>query len=199
MINELIIFSMRIKSYLFRHLNKLKFILLGVKLGKKPLIYNKVYLKVGRNSSIIIGDNFVFTSGNAVNPLCRNLYGCIATMPNARIQIGNNVGLSSTCIWAYKSIIIGNHVLIGGDVMLIDSDAHSLNSWDRRNSERDRKNRKSEGIVIGNDVLIGTKSIILKGVHIGDRVIVGAGSVVTQDIENDCIVAGNPAKVIRKI
>ena len=116
-------------------------------------------------------------SGNAVNPLCRNLYGCIATMPNARIQIGNNVGLSSTCIWAYKSIIIGNHVLIGGDVMLIDSDAHSLNSWDRRNSERDRKNRKSEGIVIGNDVLIGTKSIILKGVHIGDRVIVGAGSV----------------------
>lgn len=54
MINELIIFSMRIKSYLFRHLNKLKFILLGVKLGKKPLIYNKVYLKVGRNSSIII-------------------------------------------------------------------------------------------------------------------------------------------------
>ena len=190
---------MRIKSYLFRHLNKLKFIFLGVKLGKKPLIYNKVYLKVGRNSSIIIGDNFVFTSGNAVNPLCRNLYGCIATMPNARIQIGNNVGLSSTCIWAYKSIIIGNHVLIGGDVMLIDSDAHSLNSWDRRNSERDRENRKSEGIVIGNDVLIGTKSIILKGVHIGDRVIVGAGSVVTQDVENDCIVAGNPAKVIRKI
>lgn len=35
--------------------------------------------------------------------------------------------------------------------------------------------------------------------HIGDRVIVGAGSVVTQDVENDCIVAGNPAKVIRKI
>ena len=64
---------------------------------------------------------------------------------------------------------------------------------------RTRQNRKSEGIVIGNDVLIGTKSIILKGVHIGDRVIVGAGSVVTQDIENDCIVAGNPAKVIRKI
>ena len=45
MINELIIFSMRIKSYLFRHLNKLKFILLGVKLGKKPLIYNKVYFR----------------------------------------------------------------------------------------------------------------------------------------------------------
>ena len=63
MINELIMFSMRVKSYLFKHLNKLKFILLGVKLGKKPLIYNKVYLKVGRNSSIIIGDNFVFTSG----------------------------------------------------------------------------------------------------------------------------------------
>ena len=83
---------MRVKSYLFKHLNKLKFILLCVKLGIKTLIYNIVYLILGRNSSIIIGDNFVFTSGNAVNPLCRNLYGCIATMPNARIQIRNNVG-----------------------------------------------------------------------------------------------------------
>ena len=54
-------------------------------------------------------------------------------------------------------------------------------------------------ITIGNNVWIGANAIILPGVTIGDNVVVGAGSVVTKDIPNDCIVTGNPAKVLRKI
>lgn len=50
---------------------------------------------------------------------------------------------------------------------------------------------------IGNYCFIGTYSIILPGIHIGNEVIVGAGSVVTKDIPSNCIVAGNPAKIIR--
>lgn len=52
---------------------------------------------------------------------------------------------------------------------------------------------------IGNYCLIGARAIILPGVNIGDHVVVGAGAVVTQDVPPNSLVAGNPAKIIRKI
>ena len=54
-------------------------------------------------------------------------------------------------------------------------------------------------IFIEDDVWIGAHSIILKGVTIGARSIIGAGSVVTKSIPADCVAAGNPCKVIRKL
>ena len=51
--------------------------------------------------------------------------------------------------------------------------------------------------IIGKNCVIGVRSIILPGVKVGDSSIVGAGSVVTKDVPDHCIVAGNPAKVIR--
>ena len=51
---------------------------------------------------------------------------------------------------------------------------------------------------IGKRCFIGTNSIILPGVQIGDSVVVGSGSVVTKDVPSNCIVAGNPAKIIRE-
>lgn len=51
---------------------------------------------------------------------------------------------------------------------------------------------------IGNNVIVGINSIILPGVKIGNHVVVGAGSVVTKDVPDHCVVAGNPAKVIRE-
>lgn len=54
-------------------------------------------------------------------------------------------------------------------------------------------------IVIGNDVFIGARSIILKGVTIGDAAIIGAGSVVTKDVPAGAIAAGNPAKIVRTV
>lgn len=54
-------------------------------------------------------------------------------------------------------------------------------------------------VTIGNNVWIGGNSVICPGVHIGDNVVIGAGSVVTKDIPDWCIAAGNPCKVIRKI
>ena len=54
-------------------------------------------------------------------------------------------------------------------------------------------------VKIGNNVFIGAKSIILKGVTIGDNVIIGAGSVVAKDIPGNCVAAGNPCRVIMSI
>lgn len=51
--------------------------------------------------------------------------------------------------------------------------------------------------VIGNDTIIGIRSIIMPGIHIGSQVVIGGGSVVTKDIPDNCMAVGNPAKVIR--
>ena len=59
------------------------------------------------------------------------------------------------------------------------------------------ENKKNSPIQIDDDVLIGTRSIILKGVHIGARTIIGSGSIVTKDIPADCIAAGNPCKILK--
>lgn len=149
-------------------------------------------------SKVVIGDNFVFTSGQGTNPLCGNIQGSIYVESGAVLSIGNNVGISSAHIWATKSIQIGNNVKIGADVLIMDSDLHSLNYMDRR-GPNDKHNAKKSPIFIGDDVLIGARSIVLKGCHIGNRCIVGAGSIVTKDVPDDTIVGGNPARVIGRI
>ena len=151
--------------------------------------------------------NFTFVSSGYVNPLCRNSKGAIYTSTESSIiKIGDNVGISSSCLWAHDCITIGNNVNIGADTFIMDNDAHPheylkrrmdyLNSagWDAYTKEI-----PSAPIVIEDDVWIGTRCNVLKGVHIGARSIIAAGSVVTKDIPADCVAAGNPARVIRSI
>lgn len=89
--------------------NRLKFWLNSVEVGRNMLVYNSIYSNKSPGSSIRIGDDFVFTGGEAFNPLCRNIRGCIYTAyPVSRIFIGNDMGLSSAYLWANTSIIIGN-------------------------------------------------------------------------------------------
>lgn len=179
--------------------NRIKFKLYSVEYGKNFKVYNKIDVMYGKGANIKIGDNFTFTSGNHINPLARNIQGCIRLSSNATLRIGNDVGISSSCIWSHQSIIIGNNVKIGGDTILIDSDAHSMDYLKRRNYITDSANKINSPITIEDDAFIGTRSIILKGVTIGARSIIGAGSVVTKSIPADCIAAGNPAKVVKYI
>lgn len=187
-----------LRSIIYKPYNRFLFKLVGIKFGKNLNVINKLYVTKSCSSTITIGDNFKLTSGECFNPLCRNVKGCIVSSSNATIIIGNNVGMSSPCIWAHSSITIGNNVKIGGDCILMDSDAHSLDYLKRRIPSMDMEEKTNLPIVIEDDVLIGTRCIILKGVTIGARTIIGSGSVVTKSIPSDCIAAGNPCKVIRK-
>lgn len=185
------------KKYYYLIWNIIRFKVNGARIGKKFRVYNKMYLLLHKGAMLNIGDNFTLTSGDFFNPLSRSILGGIYAASNSEIRIGDNVGMSSVCIWSISRIDIGNNVKLGSDVILLDNDAHSLDYLIRRNAKNDLA--KSSPIKIEDDVLIGTRSIILKGVTVGARSIIGAGSVVTKDIPADCIAAGNPCKVIKYI
>lgn len=170
-----------------------------IQCGKNAIIKGCVYIRLRKTGRLVIGNDFRCFSGNCYNPIARNIRASFCTEEHAVIEIGDNVGISSSCLWAFKKITIGNNVNIGADCVIIDSDAHSLNYEDRRDGVLDKQNRKSRPIVIEDDVLIGTRSIILKGVTIGARSIIGAGSVVTCNVPSDEIWAGNPAKFVKKL
>lgn len=187
----------KLKFWFYYYFNRFHLKILGAKCGRNCKVFNQMYLTVSDGAKIEIGDNFLFVSGEAYNPLCRNIRGCICLNKGAHLIIGNNVGISSACIWVHKSITIGDNVKIGGDCILLDSDCHSLDFLKRRDDDIDQANKVDKDIVIEDDVLIGTRCIILKGVHIGARSIIGSGSIVTKDVPADCIAAGNPCKVIK--
>ena len=189
----------KMKEFIFRYFNRFLFFLAGVDFGKHLDVCTGMTLKKYKGAKVVIGDNFCFSSGSTINPISRNIRGCIFVNSNATLHIGNNVGISSACIWCDELINIGNHVKIGGDCLILDTDCHSLNYLDRRTKEADRGQIKTKPVVIGDDVLVGARCIILKGVHIGARAIIGAGSVVSEDIPEDAIAAGNPCKVIRNV
>lgn len=186
----------KVAIFLSRIWNPIKFRLTGIIIGKNACIRGKIFIDMGKGSQIIIGNNLNISSGLNINPLSRNIRACISAYKGATIKIGNNVGISSACIWSSKSITIGNNVKIGGDSIIIDSDSHSLDYLIRKDSDN---KIISKDIIIEDDVWIGTRSIVLKGVTIGARSIIGAGSVVTKDIPTDCIAAGNPCRIIRHL
>lgn len=167
----------------------------GITFGNNMSIMGRISV-IGQGK-IVIGDNFCMTSGEHINPISANMQASFFTdSPNAQIQIGDNVGMSSTRIWIHNGLTVGNNVKIGGGVLLIDTDCHPVDYLVRRNSN---EGTCSSPIVIEDDVWIGAQSIVLKGVTIGARSIIGAGSVVTKSIPSDCIAAGNPCKILKKM
>lgn len=193
-----------IKSYFYRLWNILKFRVLGIKFGRNLIVNDKIYV-LGKGN-IEIGDDFNFKSGSGINPICRNIRGVMcAQSKDSQIIIGDRVGISSSCLWAEKLIKIGNDVNIGGDCIIIDHDAHPHSYLARRRDnnivDKDFSYNKIpvSPIIIEDDVWIGARCQILKGVNIGARSIVAAGSIVTRNIPADVIAGGNPCKVIRSL
>ena len=98
-------------------------------------------------------------------------------------------------------------MLISHNVSIYDSDTHPVNHEARAmqfdaiisSGEFHCSGLKNDSVEIGDDVWIGSHVIILKGVSVGARSIVAAGSVVTKSVPPDCIIGGNPAKIIKHI
>lgn len=203
MIFNLIYKSTRRISFVARILTdqvRCRIIFLGNNVAYKKFRSNGVPLvSVAQGATCILGNNLAMNNDPRGNPI-----GCfekcsIYVDKNATLIIGDNVGISQAAIACQENIIIGNNVKIGGGACVYDSDFHALDYKQRANPLTDSKNKITKPVLIEDDVFIGAKSIILKGVTIGARSIVGASSVVTNNIPSDEIWAGNPAKFIRKV
>ena len=106
------------------------------------------------------------------------------------------MGISGATLCAVEDILIGNNVMIGSGVIITTTDSHPIH-WEARRLNTEPP--ASAPVIIGDDVFIGARAIILKGVTIGDGAVIGAGSVVTKSIPPRVIAAGNPARIIKEI
>ena len=182
------------KSNYFKLIMKLN----KVKYGKNLNLHGIPVIFKKSGSILNIGDNCTIKSSFLSNLVGLSQRTIIVTRTEeAKIIIGNNVGISGATIYARKGITIGDNTLIGGNVKILDNDFHPL-EVEARNKD-DKSMIKSKKIVIGKNCFIGCNSIILKGSKIGDGSVVGAGSVVAGQFPQNSIIAGNPAKVIKKI
>ncbi|HZT88649.1 MAG TPA: sugar O-acetyltransferase [Stellaceae bacterium] len=110
------------------------------------------------------------------------------------IRIGRGGFINYNCVFLdCAAIEIGDRVLIAPAVQLYTA-THPLDAETRRDNLE-----YALPIRIGDDVWIGGGAIVLPDVEIGDRAVIGAGAVVTRDVAPDTVVAGNPARVIRRL
>ncbi|GAB3555239.1 acyltransferase [Spirosoma fluminis] len=171
----------------------------GVAYGSFFLSRGIPLVNVSLRGSFIIGENLTISNGPYYSRTGRVNQCEFNVSDDAKLIISDNVGISSSTITCQHDIYIGNHVMIGGNTAIYDTDFHSLNANNRLNSIVDKKTTKKGRVVIEDHVFIGAHSTIMKGVTIGHHSIVGACSVVTKSIPPYQIWAGNPARFLKEI
>ena len=166
-------------------------------IGESCVFYPESQLiNIGEKKKLTIGDH------------C-HIRGEISLYNAGTVKVGSHSYLGpGSHIWCGKIITIGSYVLISHFVDIHDTNSHSMN-WKLRRKEAVElfengcsitpKDLVTAPIIIEDDVWIGFKATILKGVTIGRGAVVAAGSVVTKDVPPFCLVAGNPAKIVRHL
>lgn len=183
------------KYYLANYTPKVMMKLNGVKYEKGlrlvgyPFVFRYPKAKLSLGGNCTINSNFF---SNLIGLYQRTI---IIARGEGQVCIGNNVGISGAAIYARERIEIGDNTLIGANTKIFDNDFHSLNTEERINN--DYSNLVTKPVKIGKNCFIGCNAIILKGTVLGDNCIVGAGAVVHGKFEDNSVIAGNPAKLVK--
>ena len=110
-----------------------------------------------------------------------------------KCSIGDNSGIGQNAYLGI-TVTIGNDVMMGSDCLIL---TRNHNFSDLTKPMRLQGYAEEKPVIIGDDVWIGSRVTILGGVTIGNHSIIGAGSIVTHDVQDYAIVAGNPARQIK--
>lgn len=164
-----------------------------VHIGNNVILRN-CNLDVRQGAELIILDNvYAETYANTYQRVLVRQYGKVV------IGKGTSIGPSFIILCPQNTeIVIGNECLISWNLSVLSNDGHTIfdvNSRKAVNIPQEGQERKVE---VGDHVWIGANCIVLYGTYIGDGSIVGAGSLVKGNYPNNCILAGNVAKVIKK-
>jgi acetyltransferase-like isoleucine patch superfamily enzyme len=166
----------------------------GVNLGDNIIFHGTPIIRRYPNSKIQFGDDCKFNSArNSISIGLDQPCVFVTWDENAAIKFGSNTGVSGLKINARSTVTIGNNVLIGAGCTILDNDSHHSDPH-----KREQGILPSKSISIEDNVFIGTKCVILKGVTIGKNSVIGAGSIVFNDIPENSIAIGNPCKVIMR-
>lgn len=141
-----------------------------------------------KNSTIQIGNKCRFMSKETGNKLGLNHRCILSTTDNAILYIGNNCRFSGTSIRCFQSIILGDNVRVGANVLIVDGDHH----------QDDPRSGNNMPILIEDNVWLGANVVVKKGVSIGRNSVIGVNSVVTKDIPPNCVAIGNPCVVVKQ-
>lgn len=146
------------------------------------LVNNSIVIK-GNGCHISIGS---CTAATNLDIICED--------DNNKVIIGSNTiitGYTHLAVTEGRSINIGNDALFSNDIIIRTGDSHAI-------YQNDIRINKSDDVKIGDHVWVGNKVIILKGSEIGNGSVVGSGSVVTRKFNNNIVLAGNPAREIKR-
>ena len=131
-------------------------------------------------TDLVVGDDFKIWSGHR-----RTLVSGWG-----RIRIGDRVFLNcGTVLISVQEVVLGDDVALANEVYIMDSNSHGVEG----------RPHVQAPVVIGDGTWVGARAMVLPGVTIGRRVVVAAGAVVTRDVPDEVLVAGNPARVVRSL
>ena len=125
---------------------------------------------------------------------------------NAQISVGDRCFIGKSLIIAAHNVEIEDDVIMSWGITIVDHNSHPIMPELRAgevakwaHGVKDWEQVKISKVTVKKKAWIGFNAIILRGVTIGEGAIVGAGSVVTKDVPDGAIVAGNPARVVRRV
>lgn len=189
MISKVVNFIRKKRKYrMFRNLSTLK--------GKNYVFGRPSYVQLSRGSvpsDVQLGDNIT-------------LHGALQSQNGGKIIIGDNVWIGhNTTIQSVNSVIIKSHCRISNNIFITDNNNHPVHPLFTRfrtlNPDSSDcmswKHAANAPVIIGENCWIGQYARIQKGVSIGNNCIVAANSVVTKSVPDNCIAAGNPAKIVK--
>ena len=163
----------------------------------KSIRFNgKCILQIQKSINIVLGEGAKCNSG--IKYVDGRKASRITVLEGGSLKIGKWSGLTNTSLICKERIEIGNYVNIGAGTIIMDTNFHS-SDWKERAMRNDGKKANSAPIIIEDNVFIGARCIIMKGVTIGEKAIIAAGSVVVKDVPAGEIWGGNPAKFIKKV
>ncbi len=179
-----------IDNLLFNFFHRNKFTN-SIKILGVPIVSIPKGLKVACGKNILFISDSYFSEPGVNHPVMIRLLS-----DEAKLTIGNDVGISGGGICVKSEVIIGNGVMLGANAFVTDTDFHPIKSENRRYNY---ENISSKKVVIEDNVFIGMNSLILKGVTIGKNSVIAAGSIVSRDVPANQIWGGSPAKFIKDL
>jgi acetyltransferase-like isoleucine patch superfamily enzyme len=186
----------RLLGSIYAPITHLILVLNGVTCGSGLKCSGIIKLYVTRRGRVQIGENFHVNSGANHNVIGRQ--GRCIFWVEGELSIGDDVGISNSALICRNRITIADHVVIGGNCVIYDTDFHPIDPGARLQPTSDLEQAGTAPVAIENNVFIGAHSTILKGVTIGENSVVGACSLVTKSIPPNEVWGGNPAKMLKQ-